>query len=158
LARNFFVWGATVAATAALWGCGDDDSSSSSGGGEGSTTKAEFVQQANQICEAGKREGLEATSAYAKERADSGQSRRALISAALRNAFLPEVQDQVDEIRQLEVPAGDQEEVDEYLEAMEEAIADSAKTARASLTSFGANFQRSADLARAYGLTGCAYG
>jgi len=152
------LWAAVAAIAVALWGCGDDDSSAGGGSSGGKSARAEFVEQANAICEEGKERGLEAMGAYAKEHPGSGLSQQEQLAVALQKAFLPELQKQVDEIRQLEPPAGDEQQVEAFLVATEEAVEASSKGPASTGDQFDPNFDRSARLARAYGLSGCIYG
>jgi hypothetical protein len=141
-----------ILAAAILLGCGG-----SAGGDSTSADKGAFVKQANAICTRGKSDGLQRMSAYARAHTDSGQSRSAQLAKALQKVFLPEVDRQAKEIRALGPPQGDEEQVEAFLAALEEAV-DVASRKGATAPNFAAAFKRSAQLAREYGLDACAYG
>lgn len=127
--------------------------------GSSSTSKAEFVRQANAICAAGKKQGLAAMGAYVKQHPTaSPQEKVKLLTEAVQTAFLPEIQTQIDEIRALGAPAGDEGQVNAYLAAMQEGVDAASKASSPSTSLFGQSFKRSAGLARKYGLDSCAYG
>jgi hypothetical protein len=186
LTRNVLFWVVAAAAAVALWGCGGGDSSSTTAAsnGSGATTtsktegsssgktgesssgktggasqaKAEFVDQANAICKKGKKKGLKEMTAYAEAHANSSQRKLAQLAKALQVAFLPEVQNQVDEIRALGAPQGDEKQIEAFLDALEEGIEAASQSSASSGLQLGPNFKHSAQLARGYGLDACAYG
>jgi hypothetical protein len=166
LIRHLFLSIAAVALVAAIGGCGSSSSSSSgstagsasSAEGSSSLSKAEFVEQADEICTEGKQKGLEEMSAYAKAHASPGEPKLETLAKALQAAFLPAVQTQVDEIRALGAPQGDEAEVKAILAALEEAVESASKSSPSAGPNFGSNFKHSGELAREYGLNGCAYG
>jgi hypothetical protein len=134
---------------------------SSSAKTEGSSqAKTEFVDQANAICKEGKKKGLGEIKTYVKAHPPSAgsstEAKVALLGEALRTVFLPEVQNQVDEIRALGLPQGEEGQVEAILDAMEEGVEASSKSSTG--LKLGLNFERSAELAREYGLDSCAYG
>jgi hypothetical protein len=152
------LWIAAIAIVAAISGCGGSDSSS---GSSGSLSKEEFVTQANAICAEGKKKGLAAMSVYVKHHEAAGQANKAkltLIAEAIKAVLLPSVQTQVDEIRALGTPEGDEKQVAAFLAATEDAIESSSKRPASAGPNFGPNFKRSAELGHEYGLNGCAYG
>lgn len=141
--------------------------SSGSGGktsGETSTpsgglSKAEFVKQANAICEQGKKQSLAKMAAYVKkQKGGSGQPNPALLVKAVKAVFLPGVETQIDEIRALGAPPGDEAKVEAFLAALEEGVNAADEGSGSPNAAFGQSFKRSAKLAREYGLDGCAYG
>jgi hypothetical protein len=169
---------ALVAAIAVLvGGCGGgSDSTGTAGTGGGaeaksgngsaaeaasSLSKSEFVEKADAICNRDKRQGLAEMSTYVKEKgaeSASPQAKIALLREALQAVFLPKVQDQIDEIRALGAPQGDEQEVEAFLAALQEGLDAASKAATPTNALFGQSFKRSGELARAYGLTACAYG
>ena len=156
-----------VALTAAVGGCGGGDDGSADSADKttrdtteasSSPTKAQFVEQASAICTRVKKEGLSAMVTYVKQRqGNAGQSKVELLAEAFQAAFLPKVQGQIDEIRALGVPEGDEEEVEAFLAAMQEGV-DTAGEGSTPSPQLGKSFKRSGQLARDYGLEACAFG
>ncbi|HEX3173442.1 MAG TPA: hypothetical protein VHQ43_04390 [Solirubrobacterales bacterium] len=162
---------AGVVVLLALGGCGGgDDGGSTAADGTGTTTSAkqgspsgaslsedEFVERAIAICKREKRAGLAAMGLYVKQHGGSAQGNAVLVEA-LRTAFLPHVQTQVEEIRALGAPNGDDGEVQAYLDATEEAVDRASAKAGGSTQIFGESFEESAQLAHDLGIDKCAYG
>jgi hypothetical protein len=162
-----------AAVALAVGGCGGGDStgsggestSSTTGGGGGETTvhssslsKAEFSEKAAAICTREKTKGLEAMSTYLKQHPGAaGAAKIELIGEALQKVFLPAVQRQIDQIRALGAPAGDEEEIEAFLSALQEAV-DEASQGTPSNGKFAQAFASSASIAHEYGLDACAYG
>jgi hypothetical protein len=138
---------------------GSGGSSGETGTPSGGLSKSEFVRQANAICEKRKKQSLAKMAAYVKEhKSGSEPANPALIVEAVKAVFLPGVQTQVDEIRALGAPPGDEAKVEAFLAALEEGVEDATEASGAPGAAFGQSFKRSAELAREYGLDGCAYG
>jgi hypothetical protein len=124
----------------------------------GSLSKSEFVKQANAICEKGKKEGLAKMSAYVKAHKGSSEAANLkLISEAIRTVFIPQIQNQVDAIRALGAPAGEEAQVEGFLTALEE-DAEAARQSSGTSATLGKSFRVSVKLAHEYGVDGCAYG
>lgn len=146
---------------------GKSSGSSGRGGGSsgksatpsGGLSKAEFVKRANAICEKGKKQSLAKMAAYVKnEKGGSGQPSPALLVKAVKAVFIPGVETQIEEIRALGAPPGDEETVEAFLASLEEGVAAGEASGGSAAAAFGQSFKRSAKLAREYGLDGCAYG
>jgi hypothetical protein len=161
----------TLAVIAAGCGGGDDGDTSATatngaattdGGGSaddgGPLTKEEFIEEANAICTEGRNQVLAEMSSYVKEHSGEGQSKPEVLAEAIKTLFIPTIQTQIDEIRELSAPAGDQDQIDALLAAMQRAVDVAEDDAESSVAEIGQEFKRSAKLARKYGLTGCAYG
>lgn len=143
----------------ALASCGDDDGSSSDSPGSVSISKAEFVQEAEKICI---RESDKANARVApyvernKEAGGGSKSEEDLQAEAIEAVVLPSVERQIDQIRDLGVPTGDEDQVEDFLTALGDAIEvfrEAPLTPRAN-----AAFSRVNRVGRAYGLERCAYG
>lgn len=123
-----------------------------------SLSRAEFVERAGAICTREKTKGLEEMGAYVKQHPGAtGAGKLELIGEALQKVFLPSVQRQIDQIRALGAPAGDEQEIEAFLSALQEAV-DEAGQGTPSNGKFGQAFASSANLAHEYGLDACAYG
>jgi hypothetical protein len=143
---------------------GESTGATATGGGANQTvhssslSKAEFIKRADAICTREKTKGLEAMGAYVKEsKGAAGQEKAALIGEAIQKVFLPSVQSQVDQIRALGAPEGDEQEVEAILVALEEAV-EGASQGTPSSAHFAQSFSNAGSLAREYGLSGCVYG
>ena len=134
------------ALAALVAGCGDDDDSSDSGGGD-APTKAQFVEEGNAICEKGNAELDEATANFGP------QTPPAEVDAFVTETLVPNVQGQIDDLRALTPPKGDEDTVDALLDAAQENLAtveDNPATIRS-----GDPFAQANQLLRGYGLTVC---
>lgn len=145
------------ASTAAGGGSTTGESTAGEGGNAGKSAAAgRFAEEANAICERGKKQGLIAMGAYAKQHQSAGKPKAEQLIEAIHAAFLPIVQKQADEIRALTAPAGEEAAVKAFLEALEEGIAAAGKVS--SNSQFGSSFKKSAALAHELGIDACAYG
>jgi hypothetical protein len=169
-----------IAAVVAVAGCGGGSSSSAgettSAAGEasgksasssgkaapgGEISDAGFVKRANTICEEGKKQSLEEMSAYVKKhRGEGGSGQQAIgkLRQAIQAVIVPAIQAQAEEIRALKAPKADEAKVDAFLAALEEGVETAEQASGSSTAPFTQSFKRSAELAREYGLDGCAYG
>ena len=73
-------------------------------------SKSEFVSQANAICREGNRETDAAFEGFDSETSD------AEAETVIEDTFVPSVQQQIDEIRDLGAPEGDESKVDHMLD------------------------------------------
>jgi hypothetical protein len=97
-------------------GCGGDDDDD---GGD-SLTKEEFVAQGNEICT----EGNADIEAGAEEAFSQGQPNPETVEAFVNDTLVPSVQGQIDDIRDLGAPEGDEDQVTEILDKAELALQD----------------------------------
>jgi hypothetical protein len=165
LIRGLFFGVLAVAAAGTLMGCGGG--SDNGGGGAKDTTvstsshsKAEFIKLANTICKKGKETTVGKLGPYLKshggETKVTPKSER-IFAEALQVVFLPAVQTQIEEIRALGAPAGDEQKIEAFLSALQEATDAHREGAVRSQEVFTKDFKRSARLAQEYGLEYCAY-
>lgn len=140
-----------VALTAGLAGCG--------GGGDSSATttalgKGEFLAKANAICARGNKQTDEAFSGL------DAKPSSAQVEKAIETGFVPAVQAQIDEIRALDAPEGDEAKVEHMLDLAQEDL-DGIRAdpiAYAEESDGGKRFANFARLAHPYGMTSCAEG
>jgi hypothetical protein len=147
--------GAAIAATlivgVAAAGCGSSSSSSKSTSSTATTaiTKAVFLAKANAICT----QGNKVTNAAA---ATLGKSpSQAQVVALVKSTDVPSIQAQINGIRALGAPSGDQATVTHLL-SLAQADLNKAKTNPALLTGSTSPFADFAKIAHPYGLTACA--
>jgi hypothetical protein len=99
-------------------GCGGDDDDDD--GGDDAPTKEEFVADANQVCEEGNTElDAAAEQVFGKDRPTAEDE-----GTFITETLVPNVQGQIDEIRDLGAPEGDEDEINGILEDAEAALSD----------------------------------
>ena len=152
--KRLFVFFVTVLAGAMLVaGCGSSDDNDSTT----ALSKAEFVKQGNAICRKGNEEIEEGFEEFAKEKnlGKNKEPSEADFEEAAETVLVPGVSKQIDGLRALGAPEGDEGEVDQLLtgaeEALEEIEGDPAKATEEN----GGPFVKVNKEAREYGLTVC---
>lgn len=131
----------------AVAGCGG-------GGDETALTKAQFVKQADAICE-------KADNARYKELAraikgvSSPQGLPPEKEDSILVAGLEPVQKQAEELRELGAPEGDEEQIERYLDELEEAVKEAEAGTIVALEKRKNAFTESDELAEEYGFKVC---
>lgn len=133
------------------------------GGGDGEDTvtaspltKAEFIGKADEICARDRRKIAKELETYpAKQGSGEGKDQEDLLTEAIREVFLPSLQAKVDEIRALGAPAGDEQQVEAFLNAMQDAIDAMEERSIETLGQFAVQLEPAGELARAYGFNAC---
>lgn len=111
-----------IAASLALAGgvlaaCGGDDDGSSDGG-DGSVSKEDYIQEADQICA----QGTADIAQQAIDKYGTAQPSLDQVKSFARDVVAPTLQKQVDQLRALEPPKGDGATVNEIFDAAEDGI------------------------------------
>lgn len=104
----------------AIAGCGGGDDTATA-----SLTKAEFVKQANAICTKNQREmeeQFELFSSKLKDRAGASPNVVKAFKEEVANVAIPGLEKQIEELRALPVPSGEEENVELILERQEETL------------------------------------
>ena len=149
-------------------GCGDDDddtattssAATTTAGATGATgatgeplSKEEFIVQADAVCKAGDKK----IDAAANETFSGGQPSQAEQEQFVTEDVVPNIQEQIDGLRALTPPEGDEDEVSAILDSAQDAI-DQIESDPSALTE-GANaddpFAEANQLAKEYGLQVC---
>lgn len=140
-------------AIALATGCGSS--------GEEPLSKAEFIKQANQICNLQGTEVTERLSTYAEEQPPN-QTQDELYAGAVKTILLPITEARIDEIGSLAPPQGDEKQVNAYLSAEQNGVdeikrqeATSFAALNDSLIEFEKPFKPAAKLAQEYGFKEC---
>ena len=136
-------------------GCGDDDDSGDSSNPDGgdALTKAQFLRQGNAVCAAGNAE-LEAEGATL----GTEPSPQDIEDFAL-DELVPNIRNQIDALRELAPPAGDEDEVDAILTAAEDGVEAIEQDPASAFNDGSADpFDEANQLAAEYGLTACGSG
>lgn len=135
----FVLWALIAAA-----GCGGSDST------DASITKAQFVKQANTICEETEGEKLKLATEYLKK--NPGTEEVDLVVPAA----VPPLQKQVRRIEALPFPEGDEAQVEAFLDAVNAGIKDTEANPEDALKKGSNPFDKANSIAENYGLTVCA--
>jgi soluble cytochrome b562 len=134
--------------------CGGSDSNAESSSPP--LTKAKFIKQASAICLENTEDILGPIEQYMSSHADSGKSKAELTADAVRQALLPRFQKQIDEIGALGFPSGDEQEIENFLESMQQAVDSLDSQQKLDLfTDLDEAFTSAKTRAEAYGLTSC---
>ncbi len=155
--RLIVLFAGAVAVVLAVSGCGSSDDPSGA-----SITKAQFVKKADASCKKGKEKIRADFAKYVKEREDKGQD----LSNPTEDDFaevvdvvlVPDVEEEVEEIRDLGAPSGDEDQVDAILEAREDGLEAAEAEPKAVVVSGKNVFAQATKLAKEYGLEVCGTG
>lgn len=146
-----------LALALALAGCGGGGGSTESSESTSALSKAEFVKKGNAICASTEKEIEANVEKFTKEQnfsATKPPSEKQIAELA-EQVLVPKVRQQLDEIRALGTPSGDEGEVEAILAAAEEAL----RETEANPSVFGKGgvgpFAKVNKLSREYGLTVC---
>ena len=123
-------------------GCGSDDSPS----------KSEFLKQGNAIC----KKSIKAINAAARKTFPPDQPpSKAQITKVVKDTLVPEVQKQIDGLRDLGAPPGDEDKINAFLDEVQSAN-DKTKADPTLAVGNQDPFKKATQFAKAYGLTACA--
>jgi len=141
---------AAIAAIAAGCGSSSDDSTSS-------LTKAEFIAQADAICKKGNDEIETDFEAFAKENGvqeneEPSKSQGVEISETI---LVPNIENQSEELRELEVPTADEAEISAMLDSLDQGVEEAEEDPEALFTSKSDPFGPANKKAKEYGLKVC---
>jgi hypothetical protein len=169
-ARSLIFLLVVLGAVAALVGCG-------SGGGDGaggstatstapaistsSLSKNEFVAKAEGACQAARKNIWEDATVYLQQHEPKANPSTYPFTFAgmVKTVILPIIRSEIAAIRRLGAPAGDEGEVEAFVNSEQEIVAQLAKRKRLSSSiALERSFAPSGKLARTYGLEGCANG
>jgi len=131
-----------LGAIAAGCGSSDDDSSSTS-----NITKAEFIAKADAICKTGD----QVTEQKAKQQFGNQKPTAAEVQQFVTETALPDTKKEIEQIRALGVPSGDEDQVNKILDTVDADI----EQAQASGTVSEHTFDDANALAKQYGLKVC---
>ena len=121
------------------------------GGGDDNLSKSEFVSQGNAICKKGNQQLNAAGKALGKH------PTKAQLNSFVTASVIPNIQRQVDQLRALDEPSADQDQVNAILDEADAALA-KVKADPSLLTGNSDPFAKANKKAKAYGLTVCGSG
>jgi predicted Zn-dependent protease len=133
-----------------LAGCGGDDGSS-----QASISKEQFVAKMNAICKRANRRSEAGFAAILKAFKRGEKPSQAEYEEAVGTALVPSVKREIEEIKRLDVPSGDEDEIYEILEALEEGVETAERNPQAVIVSSDAVYGIASRLAGEYGLEVC---
>jgi hypothetical protein len=145
-------------AVALVAGCGSSDDSTTAGGDEGgSLTKAEFVKQADAICAKGGKEINAGFEEFTQEKgiSETKAPPKDVQEEAVEEILIPSIGRQIDEVKALGTPAGDEGELDEVIGAEEEVLEEGEENPLAMINGESAKEKEANKLASDYGLKVC---
>jgi hypothetical protein len=134
---------ATVLLVLNVSGCGGGDSA------ETSLTKKQFVKRAKSICVAAENEQFNDGIAY-MEKHPGIEEEEAIVPAGL-----PPLEKELEKLKALGAPRGDEAKIEEFLEELEKAITETKDDPGTALVRKGNPFNKANELAKSYGLEGC---
>jgi len=138
-----------IAMVAAGCGGGDDETTTAS------ISKAAFIKRTNAICQKFDERIANGLAAYIAEHKDIEEPTEADYARLTSTVLVPNVEEELDEMRAVGLPSGDEDEVEEYFELIEQGI----ETAESEPIALAAEeekvFGPAAELARSYGLANC---
>ena len=151
----FAVLAGVLAATVAMVGCG-------SGGGsdtavaESSISKAQYVKQAEAVCQKGNEEVEADFATFYRENEDVKKPTESVYVSLVEEVMEPNISAEVEELRELDVPKGDAAQIEAMLSAREESISIAEGEPKAVIDDSEKVFGKASKLADAYGLKDCA--
>jgi len=170
---------AALVAAGAVVGCGDDEEgdaqtagatsaetaegASEEGGGDtaiatSSLSKKEFLKEANAACVKRQKGALGSLTAYEEANPANEKPLEEWYADMIRAVILPPIEEEIEEIRAIGAPAGDEQQVEAFLEAEQKDVEEVAalESVKTPLV-VEDHFVESGDLAREYGLDRCSH-
>lgn len=149
---------AAIAALVFIAGCGGgSDSNSSTEATATALTKAEFLKQGNAVCAKGNKEIEEGFEEFGKEHnfSKKKQPTQAELEEAAEQVLIPSIRQEIDSIRALGAPSGEEAEVEAVLAAAEKGLEKGEEDPGAMIKEGEGPFKEANKLAREYGLVKC---
>jgi hypothetical protein len=158
VSKPFLVLLAAFAALAIIVaGCGSSDSTTGGTEATNPLTKAEFLKQGNAICAKGNKEIGEGFEEFAKEHHFSKKKEPSSgeLEEAAEEILIPKVRQQIDGIRALGAPSGEEAEVEAILAAAEKGLKKGEEDPAVMVEEGEGPFTEANKLSREYGLVKC---
>jgi hypothetical protein len=151
--RTLLVLGLIAIGALVFSGCGEDDSTADT---TAAITKAALIKKADAICVKTSQELTRTAEDFSKEKGLSAeQSLNKAQVGELTELALPPIVRQFEEIRDLDVPAGDEEKVNAILSAAEGAIEEAEDDSSVIYGADGGAFAKTNRLSAEYGMKKC---
>ena len=140
---------ALVAISVIVAGCGSDSSSSSS------LSKAEFIKQADKICEKGDEENEAEVEKFVEDNnVNTSKPTKKQQEEVITEVVAPNVQGQIEKIDALGAPEGDEKKIEAMVGAVEEGV-EELEAEPAKLVEGKNPLAKGSKLAKEYGLKTC---
>ena len=147
--------GATITALI-VGGCGSGgDESESKNVTVSSISKAQFIKKVNTICKKGNEKIHSDYLEFSHEKNDNPTPSKAEYTEFVNRVVMPNVTREIDEIRTVGAPEGDEERVEEIIVALEEGLEKTRENPQLALSANREIFAEAIKFAAAYGLTIC---
>lgn len=140
-----------LGAALAAAGCGGDSDESSTS----SISKAAFIKKTDAVCKRGNSRMEVAFAHFLRANRNVTRPSKAEYEALVGKVLVPNVKREVKEIRAFGAPSGDEDRVDDFLEALEEGIEVAERNPKAVVSSSEVIFGIPSRLASEYGLEVC---
>lgn len=134
-------------------GCGGGDGSDSSTGP--AISKVAFIKKADAVCTGGNKRMEVGFARFLQENKNIRHPTEADYEELVVKVLVPNVSKEIKEIRALGAPDGDEDRVDDFLEALEEGIEAAERDPKVVITNSSVVFGISSRLAKEYGLEVC---
>lgn len=134
-------------------GCGGSDSTTAS------LSKAQFVKQADAICEAADEAQAEALQRFGEETPQLSNKQinsKATQETIIKAVGLPPIRAEIKELSELGVPEGDEDQIEAIISGLEQALKQAEANPVALTDEKGGPFTEVGKLAAKYGLKACA--
>lgn len=140
-----------LVALVAFAGCGGGDD----GSDDSAPTKAAFIKEADAICAKADKAKIAGMRGFLRENDSVDQMSRGELAAVVVDVGIPPIEEEVEELRELTAPAGDEETFGAMLDRIEEGI-EKAKAHPVDLTAEQTNPFKQANIeGKAYGFVIC---
>jgi hypothetical protein len=151
MGTRLVAWAGVVAIVVVAAGCGGEDSST----GGPSISKEAFIAKVDAICKRGNGRVEVAFADFLEENKDLKRPKPADFEGLVGDVLVPSVKREIEEVRALGAPDGDEEDVDEMVDALEEGVETAERNPKAVTNSSDAVFGIASRLAEEYGLEVC---
>ena len=151
-----------IAAAAIAAGCGDDEESSGSGASVSVTTSSlsaeEYAKKADELCQREREKIPTRVEAYQRRNKPAkGKPADVVYAETIQAALVPYLEEELEKLRALGAPEGDEETVEAILTAQQEAIDEVTvlKTLSNQEGALESHFSEANELMRDYGIEEC---
>jgi hypothetical protein len=121
-----------------------------------SISKAQFIKQAEAICESGNKQLQIDFAAFLKNNAGIEHPTEATYAELVNTVVAPDIEREVEELRELGAPSADLDQVQAMLDAREESVALAEEDPQAVTHNSEKVFAKASKLAKEYGMETCA--
>jgi len=157
VSKPFMALFAAFAVLALVAGCGGGSDSTGTETTTSSLTKSEFLKQGNAICARGNTEIEDGFEEFGKEHnfSKKHEPTQAELEEAAETVLIPSIRQELDDIRALGAPQGEEAEIEAILAAAEKALKKGEEDPGAMIEEGEGPFAEANKLAREFGLVKC---